>query len=77
MADLYRVACCDGCGKSHTLYDTSAVRHAPGGIYTFTCPATGLVVNISPIGNPMIVSIVPSDAVPMEWVTSGVNQGDL
>lgn len=77
MADLYRVAICDGCGKSHTLYDTSAVRHAPGGIYTFACSATGLVINISPLGGPTTVSVVPGDAVPMQWVTSGVNPDNL
>jgi hypothetical protein len=31
MADLYRGVSCDGCGKSHDLYDTSVIRHAPGG----------------------------------------------
>ena len=30
MPDLYRAVPCIGCGKTHDLYDTSAVRHAPG-----------------------------------------------
>ena len=77
MADLYRAKCCDGCGKSHTLYDTSAIRHAPGGIYAFTCPASGLLIHISLLETPTTVPIVPSDAVPVEWVRNGVDQGNL
>jgi hypothetical protein len=74
MADLYRCVRCDGCGKSHDLYDTSVIRHAPGGRFTFTCSATKLVLVISIPDSPEIVSVLPSGAIPMVWM--GGSSGD-
>jgi hypothetical protein len=75
MADLCRATRCDGCGGSHDLYDTSTVRHAPGGTYRYTRPATRFVVRVWWLGEPEVVSVVPADAVPMEWVADGVARG--
>jgi hypothetical protein len=68
MADVYRDTPCDACGKSHTLYDTSTVRYSPGGVYSYTCPTTGLLVEVRCRRAPEVVAVVPDDAVPMEWV---------
>jgi hypothetical protein len=68
MADLYPGTPCDGCGKAHDLYDTSAVRHAPGGVYSYTCPVSRLVVRVWWLREPVVVTVLPADAVPMEWV---------
>jgi hypothetical protein len=69
MADLYRGVSCDGCGKSHDLYDTSVIRHAPGGgRYTFTCPVTKLVLEVPLPGSPEVVSVLPAGAIPAVWI---------
>jgi hypothetical protein len=68
MADLYRSVRCDGCGKSHDLFDTSVTRHAPGGSYTFTCPATKLVLIVSLGDIREVVSVLPDGAIPMVWM---------
>jgi hypothetical protein len=75
MADLYPDTPCDGCRGSHDLYDTSALRHAPGGTYSYTCPASRLVVRVWWLGAPVVVTTVPADAVPMEWVADGIVPG--
>jgi hypothetical protein len=70
MADLYRSMSCPGCGKAHDLYDTSAVRHSPGGTYAYTCPRSGLVITLRLIVDPMIVPVLPADALPVDWISS-------
>jgi hypothetical protein len=68
VADIHRNVLCSACGKSHTLYDTSAVRHAPGDLYSYTCPVNGLVVEVRFQHAPEVVHYVPDDAIPVERV---------
>ena len=67
MPDLYRAVPCVGCGKTHDLYDTSAVRHAPKGVYSYTCPTTRLEAKVQPLGPPEVVQVLPNDSIPMVW----------
>jgi hypothetical protein len=69
MPDLYRAVTCSGCGKTHDLYDTSVVRHAPKGTYSYTCPATRLEGVFQPLSPPEVVAVLPDDAIPMVWVS--------
>jgi len=68
MADIYRDMHCTACGESHTLYDTSVIRHVPGGLYSFTCPQTGLAAEVRCQKPPEVVGVLPEDALPMDWV---------
>jgi hypothetical protein len=75
MADLYRRVPCDGCAEQHDLYDTSALRHAPGGTYSYACPKTHLVVRVWWLAAPETVPFVPDGAVPICWVCDGPAPG--
>jgi hypothetical protein len=69
MPDLYRDVPCIACAKKHNLYDTSAIRHAAGGTYSYTCPATGLEATFQQHSPPEIIDVLPSDAIPTVWVS--------
>ena len=69
MPDLYREIPCLGCGKVHTLFDRSVVRHPPGGKYSYVCPTTRLIGTVRPLASAEIVKVVPDDAIPMDWVS--------
>jgi hypothetical protein len=69
MADTYPNVRCMRCGKYHTLYDASVVRHQEGGTYSYTCPADNRRVEVRWLRVPEVVEVVPDDAVPMEWVS--------
>jgi hypothetical protein len=69
MPDLYRDIPCLGCGKLHTLFDTSALRHPPGDKYSYICPATRLEATVLLLSRGEVVKVVPDGAVPMEWVS--------
>jgi hypothetical protein len=68
MSDLYRDTRCGSCGGLHALYDTSALRHRPGGVYEFSCPDSGRRVRVSWLTEPEVVAVLPDGAVPMQWV---------
>ena len=68
VADIYRDIPCTGCGRTHVFYDTSVVRHPPAGLYSFTCPVTLMIVEVRFQRAPEVVSILPDDAIPVEWV---------
>jgi hypothetical protein len=69
MADLYRNTSCPACGKRHNLFDTSAVRNAPGGTYRYTCGTTRFEIKVRLLGLPEVVKFLPEDALPMVWVS--------
>ena len=69
MPDLYRDMPCLGCGKTHVLFDTSVIRHAPGGEYSYICPVTRLTAAVRPLAPPEPIAVLPDDAIPMNWVS--------
>jgi hypothetical protein len=67
MPDLYLDVVCSSCGKSHTLLDSSRIRHPAGSIYGFTCPTTAKPVTIL-LTDPQSVILAPADAAPVTWI---------
>jgi hypothetical protein len=69
ITDLYLDTACPACGKAHTLCHRDAGRHPPGAVYSYTCPASKVVVSFRPTAAPEPVILAPSLALPMTWVT--------
>ena len=58
MPDLYLDVACSSCGKSHSLFDSSPVRHPAGSIYGFKCPTTAKPVTVL-LTDPQSVILAP------------------
>jgi hypothetical protein len=71
MTELFTDLPCKSCGGFHTLHNEGPDQYSATALYSYTCPATGKVVEFKPMIAFNPVSRPPAGSIPMKRVKPG------